>query len=132
MCYARSDTTRSSLFQEHFYYEGQTERKVTSSNVSGTVKWFNVKHGFGFITPDGTRGIVVHHSSIVRNNPRKYLRSLGDGERVEFDVVEGRKGVMAINVTGPRGANVVGSRYAENINELNPRHHASSLGGNRQ
>ena len=93
----------------------------------------NVKRSFGFITPDGIReDIFVHHSSIVRSNPRKYLRSLGDGERVEFDVVEGRKGVTAINVTGPRGANVVGSRYAANINELNPRHHASRLSDNQQ
>ena len=115
------------------YDEGRSDRKVIGSRVTGTVKWFNVKRGFGFITHDGTReDIFAHHSSIVRNNPRKYLRSLGDGERVEFNVVKGRKGVMAINVTGPRGANVVGSRYAANIDELNPRHHESSLGGNRQ
>ena len=81
-------------------YEGRSDRKVIGSKFTGTVKWFNVKRGYGFITPDGARvEIFVHHSSIVRNNPRKYLRSLGDGERVEFDVVEGRKGGMAINVT---------------------------------
>ncbi|KAK3782210.1 hypothetical protein RRG08_033138 [Elysia crispata] len=114
-------------------FEGGSDRKVIGSRVSGTVKWFNVKRGFGFITPDGAREeIFVHYSSIVRNNPRKYLRSLGDGERVEFDVVEGRKGGMAINVTGPCGANVLGSIYAANLHELNPRHHESSLGGNRQ
>ncbi|KAK3794257.1 hypothetical protein RRG08_039038 [Elysia crispata] len=114
-------------------FEGGSDRKVIGSRVSGTVKWFNVKRGFGFITPDGAREeIFVHHSSIVRNNPRKYLRSLGDGERVEFDVVEGRKGGMAINVTGPCGANVLGSRYAANLDEPNPRHRESSLGGNRQ
>ncbi|KAK3782561.1 hypothetical protein RRG08_028056 [Elysia crispata] len=114
-------------------YEGKSDRKVIGSKVTGTVKWFNVKRGFGFITSDGTReDIFVHYSAIVRNNPRKYLKSLGDGERVEFDVVGGRKGVMAINVTGPRGANVVGSRYAANIDELNPRHHASRLSDNQQ
>ena len=114
-------------------FEGGSDRKVIGSRVSGTVKWFNVKRGFGFITPDGAREeIFVHYSSIVRNNPRKYLRSLGDGERVEFDAVEGRKGGMAINVTGPCGANVLGSRYAANIDELNPRHHTSRLVDNRQ
>ena len=114
-------------------YEGRSDRRVIGSKVTGTVKWFNVKRGFGFITPDGTRkDIFVHHSSIVRNNPRKYLRSVGDGERVEFNVVEGRKGGIAINVTGPCGANVLSSRYAANIDELNPRHQASRLCGNPQ
>ena len=115
-------------------YEGRSDRKVIGSRVTGTVKWFNVKRGFGFITPDGStrKDIFVHHSSIVRNNPRKYLRSVGDGERVEFNVVEGREGGMAINVTGPCGANVLSSRYAANLHELNPRHQASRLCGNRQ
>ena len=117
----------------HTDFEGGSDRKVIGSRVSGTVKWFNVKRGFGFITPDGAREeIFVHYSSIVRNNPRKYLRSLGDGERVEFDAVEGRKGGMAINVTGPCGANVLGSIYAANLHELNPRHNESSLDSNRQ
>ena len=115
------------------YDEGRSDRKVIGSRVTRTVKWFNAKRGFGFITPDSTReDIFVHHSSILRNNPRKYLRSLGDGERVEFNVVKGRKGFMAINVTGPCGANVLHSRYAANLDELNPRHHASRLGANRQ
>ena len=114
-------------------FEGGSDRKVIGSRVTGTVKWFNVKRGFKLITHDGTReDIFAHHSSIVRNNPRKNLRSLGDGERVEFNVVKGRKGVMAIIETGPRGANVVGSRYAVNIDEMNPRHHANRLVDNRQ
>ena len=126
----RGQACSSSIFTD---FEGKSDRKVIGSRVSGTVKWFNVKRGYGFITPDGAREeIFVHHSSLVRNNPRKYLRSLGDGERVEFNVVKGRKGVMAINVTGPCGANVLGSRHAANLDELNPRHHASRLGDNRQ
>ena len=47
-------------------------------------------------------------------------------------MVKGRNGVMAIDVTGPCGSNVVGSRYAANKHELNPRNHLSRLGGHIQ
>ena len=63
---------------------------------SGAVKWFNDQKGFGFITPDGGgKDLFVHHSAIQAQG----FRTLAEGERVEFDVVEGAKGPAAENVT---------------------------------
>jgi cold shock protein len=64
--------------------------------TTGTVKWFNDQKGFGFITPeDGSKDLFVHFSAIQGNG----FRSLAEGDRVEFDVVQGQKGPAAENVT---------------------------------
>ena len=67
--------------------------------TTGTVKWFNETKGFGFITPEGVQGgqkdCFVHHSAIQGSG----FKTLAEGERVEFDVVQGAKGPAAANVT---------------------------------
>ena len=63
--------------------------------ITGKVKWFNESKGFGFITPeDGSKDCFVHYSAIQGSG----FRTLVEGERVEFDVVQGQKGPAAENV----------------------------------
>ena len=62
---------------------------------TGTVKWFNDTKGYGFITVDeGSQECFVHHSAIQGNG----FKSLSEGDRVEFDIVQGQKGPAAENV----------------------------------
>ena len=62
--------------------------------AQGTVKWFNDAKGFGFINQEEGGDVFVHYSAIQDNG----FKSLLEGQRVEFDVVKGQKGLQAANV----------------------------------
>ncbi len=65
-----------------------------SDRVQGTVKWFNATKGYGFIAREGGEDVFVHHSAIQAEG----YRSLNEGQRVEFTLERGPKGLQATNV----------------------------------
>src|SRR5574337_64953 len=81
-------------------WRGTTYTELRSmARIIGTVKWFNDAKGFGFITPEnGDKDCFVHHTAIKMDG----FRTLAEGERVEFDIVQGAKGPAAENVTKPK------------------------------
>ncbi|HYV65888.1 MAG TPA: cold-shock protein [Myxococcales bacterium] len=62
--------------------------------AQGTVKWFNDSKGYGFISQEGGEDVFVHHTAIQMEG----FRSLAEGDKVEFDVAKGPKGLQAQNV----------------------------------
>jgi CspA family cold shock protein len=68
---------------------------MSSERINGTVKWFNGSKGYGFITPDGEgEDVFVHYSAIQSEG----FRNLDEGDRVEFVIEQGPKGLQATNV----------------------------------
>ncbi len=63
--------------------------------ATGTVKWFDETKGFGFITPDdGSKDVFAHFSAISSDG----FRTLAEGQKVSFDIVDGQKGPQAANI----------------------------------
>lgn len=65
-----------------------------SERITGTVKWFNAGKGFGFIEQEGGEDVFVHYSALQSDG----FRSLDEGQRVEFTIEQGPKGLQASNV----------------------------------
>ena len=66
-----------------------------SERIQGTVKWFNSGKGYGFIAREGGEDVFVRHTAIQAEG----YRSLEEGQRVEFNIVQGPKGLQAASVT---------------------------------
>lgn len=62
--------------------------------MQGTVKWFNSEKGYGFIQVEGGNDVFVHYTAILGEG----FRTLEEGQRVQFDIVEGKRGPQAANV----------------------------------
>jgi cold shock protein len=65
-----------------------------SARTKGTVKWFNSEKGYGFITPEDGPDVFVHYSEIKGSG----YRSLNEGDKVEFEITDGKKGKQASSV----------------------------------
>jgi len=66
-----------------------------TDRIQGTVKWFNSGKGYGFIAREGGEDVFVHYSAITGDG----FRNLEEGQRVEFNIVQGPKGLQAASVT---------------------------------
>src|SRR5690242_16955310 len=99
----RSRRTGGGLDSSHRFERDQAsqfaprygEEVSTMSRITGTVKWFNDAKGFGFISREGGPDVFVHFSAIRANG----FKSLQEGDRVEFEIVQGQKGPQAADVT---------------------------------
>ena len=67
---------------------------MSEQRVTGTVKWFNDAKGYGFLAYEGGKDVFVHQSSIMAEG----FRSLTEGDKVEFSIEKGPKGLQAVNV----------------------------------
>jgi cold shock protein len=73
---------------------GTPQRKRSAEMAQGTVKWFNDAKGFGFISQEDGEDVFVHFSAVQAQG----FKSLAEGDKVEFEVTRGPKGLQAANV----------------------------------
>jgi CspA family cold shock protein len=90
--YSRSIKVMVRLYKKGF--QKKPSKEELYKMAEGTVKWFNDSKGFGFIEQDGGNDVFVHHSAIQAQG----FKSLEEGARVTFEVVDGPKGPAAANV----------------------------------
>jgi CspA family cold shock protein len=81
-------------FFQHFIVRTKEIYSIMSERIVGTVKWFNANKGFGFIEQEGGEDVFVHYSALQSEG----YRSLDEGQRVEFSIERGPKGLQASNV----------------------------------
>ena len=77
----------------YLHYRNKTYQEVVMM-TTGTVKWFNSEKGFGFITEDGGNDVFAHFSAIAGDG----FKSLEEGQKVSFNIVEGARGAQASNI----------------------------------
>ena len=93
-------TLRTTAFAENFRTTGirtcyVSEQSFGGTTMEGIVKWFNNQKGYGFISQEDGSEVFVHFTGINGEG----FRSIEEGEKVAYDVVDGSKGPQAVNVT---------------------------------
>jgi CspA family cold shock protein len=78
---------------QHFPQDESRERR--KAMAEGTVKWFSAEKGYGFISRDDGEDVFVHYTGIAGDG----FRTLEQGDRVQFEITDGRKGPQATNVS---------------------------------
>jgi CspA family cold shock protein len=87
-------SVRTDWQPKHFFFCLQQGVNTMSERIIGTVKWFNGSKGYGFISRDGGEDVFVHFSAIQGEG----FRNLDEGQKVEFSIERGPKGLQASNV----------------------------------
>jgi CspA family cold shock protein len=82
------------LFYFNICSKNKENNSIMSERIIGTVKWFNANKGYGFIEQQGGEDVFVHYSALQSEG----YRSLDEGQRVEFSLERGPKGLQASNV----------------------------------